>query len=260
MNVLGDTLESIANNKLGIVKEGVPLCSSVIAPALRTQFSDHVKAKNSTVTFTNFEAIKVKKMDLSGSLFDYKGYKDLELRLLGRHQIENAALVIEAVEILNRKKLYDIPEAALRKGLLTARWVGRAEVMHENPLVIIDGGHNIDAITRMCEFIKYVKSLKGGAYVRGIFAVSADKAKDRMIPILDRTFDELIFTEYNYKRSDDAENIYNISQHPKKSYEENVDLIIERVMKEPDTINVFLGSLYFVSQVRPILEKYQGKK
>lgn len=250
MKILGDTLSEIAYNKLGIVKKGIPLISGVKDESLRKQFREHTGKTNSSLVFTDFDQIKVLSSNLEGNRFLYKDQEPYETKLLGTHQIENAALAIEVINYLRSNGLVSVTDQELRAGLKKTSWPGRAEIMHTNPLIILDGGHNIDGITRICEFINFLKKDKN---VRGVFAVSADKDKEKMIEVIDHTFDELIFTQFSYKRSDEAYHLYELSKHSKKSYQKDIKKIIDDVLKEPDVVNVFLGSLYFVSEVRPLL-------
>lgn len=253
MNVLGNTLAEIAENKLGIVKTGIPLISGIKDDKLRKQFVKHTKKKKTSVTFTDFDQIKVEKMDLHGSIFAYKNETPYVIKMLGAHQIENAALALEAIKYLNENGIIDAPDNVIRNGLEKTSWPGRAEIVHRDPLIILDGGHNLDGITRMCEFIN---SFKKNHYVRGVFAVAADKDKEVMIKKIDDTFDEIIFTEFSYKRSDHAYHLYELSNHPKKQYHDDIKTIIDKVIEETKPINVFLGSLYFVSEVRQLLKDF----
>ena len=127
--------------------------------------------------------------------------------------------------------------------------------MSHNPLVVIDGAHNVDGIYRVTEFIQSLPYERK----RVIFACSHDKDKQAMIDILDQAFEEILFTAYTYKRHNDVEELFQLSNHPHKRIVNDVKETIEIVWKDPYEINLFIGSLYFVSEIRPlILQKIQN--
>ena len=143
---LGDTVEKIAAEKAGIIKPGVPVLYGGEAGGALSVISSHAEALGSKFYQTERTAIRLKRADVSGSIFDYKVWHDVELRLLGLYQPNNAANVLEAIEIL-RVGGFNIDEGAVRKGLLSARWPARFEVISSEPLVIFDGAHNPEGIS-----------------------------------------------------------------------------------------------------------------
>jgi dihydrofolate synthase/folylpolyglutamate synthase len=178
--------------------------------------------------------------------FDYKEFKGVTSKLLGYHQCENASLALETVKILRDYYHYQISLDNIYDGIYHTFWPGRLQIIHKDPIIIVDGAHNIDGITRLTEFLRFVKKDK---YLKIIFAVSADKAKEEMIPVIESVADEIIFSKFNYKRSDKADNLIELSHHLNKRVEEDLDKIIREVKTEKDKLIVFCGSLYFVSEV-----------
>jgi len=166
----------------------------------------------------------------------------------GAHQAENAALVLEAIRLWNETSNPTISEEICRKGLLDTHWEGRLERVWDDPIVLLDGAHNIDGIRRLTEFIKAVKK---DDWVKLVFAVSADKEKATMIHEIESAVDEIVFTQFAYGRSDKATVIYELSNHPRKSVNFSIDDIVETVKRDQGKIVVFAGSLYFISEVRP---------
>ena len=250
MNVLGNTLESIAMNKLGIVKPGVALISGVKEPFLRTLFQEVASSKGSSCSFVDYDQLTMKEISLHKTVFSYKHHNNVMLQMKGSHQAENASLVLEAIDYLNQKSNFKFSLEKCYQGLQKTHWVGRLETVCSNPTILLDGAHNIDGVKRLSEFISSVKQDK---FVTLVFAVSADKEKDKMIHQLEPVVDEIIFTQFAYERSDKANIIYELSTHPNKRVCSNVDEIIEEVSKQTDHLIVFAGSLYFVSEVRPKL-------
>jgi len=240
MNVLGNTLGEIWDNKLGIVKPGIPFFTIKDGEYLHKAI-DKCKSLNSPLTIVDRNDIKNIKIDINYTEFDYKDYDGIKLKLLGAHQIENAILAIEICRFLQIRKenIYD--------GLLNTFWPGRLEVVSKKPLIIIDGSHNIGGITALSKFIEAIKDKHR---VRLIFAVSANKDKDAMINLLEHYVDEIIFTHFMYKRSDESINLYNLSHHVNKRIVDDVDEIIALTKADNDFLNIYCGSLYFISEIR----------
>ena len=145
--ILGDTIEKIAFEKAGIIKEGCPtLFGGGVSHEARATILAEANKKNSPFYDVDKNALIVREKSLNGCIFDYKGLHNVAISLLGTYQPYNALTVIEAVEILRARGVY-ISEIALRDGLYRARWMARFEVLQkENPLVIFDGAHNAEGI------------------------------------------------------------------------------------------------------------------
>lgn len=245
MNVLGNTLPEIAKNKLGIVKHQVPLIT-IRNLGILDFVTETTTNLQSPLILVDKNAIKNIRLSLQNTVFDYLSYRNIQLKMLGSHQTENAALAIEAIRLLRDKYGYDIPDETIYQGLANTTWPGRLQVISQKPIIIIDGAHNIDGITRLMEFLRTIKENKK---IKLVFAVSADKAKEEMIELIEQVADEIIFTKFNYKRSDTADHLLELSHHHNKRIEEDLDKIIAEVKQETDKIIVFCGSLYFVSEI-----------
>jgi len=250
MNILGNTIQEIALNKLGIVKPNKPLVT-IENDEINDLIIETTKKNNSKLVLVKLEDIKDVEVAITGTKFSYKEFKDVTLSLLGRHQIENAAIVLEVIKILRDDYHYNITLDNIYKGLSTTFWPGRLQVISKEPLIIMDGAHNVDGIRRLTQFIK---EIKGNNKVRIVFAVSANKQKEDMIPMLEEVADEMVFTSFHYKRSDQAMNLIELSKHPNKRIEYDIEKLLVEA-KRSDFISVFCGSLYFVSEIYNILYK-----
>lgn len=141
MELLGNTVRKIAWEKAGIIsKGGTALCGCVSEEA-KLEIKKQSEIQNASVSFLNKNNIKFKKFSFEGQLFDYREYKDIFISLHGIHQLFNAALSIDACEVL-RELGYDITREDIYNGLKNTSWNGRMEFISENPLIIIDGAHN----------------------------------------------------------------------------------------------------------------------
>lgn len=252
MNVLGDTLEEILKNKMGIIKPNSISVLGLKEKNLITIVLEKCHEINNQCYFPLLDEIEIINSDITGSTFNYGVYQNLRISLTGFHQIENAIVALKTIQALRNE--FQISDDHIYQGLLETKWLGRLEVLSNEPLVIVDGAHNIDGIERVAQFVKTLDYQTK----RCVFACSDDKEKEKMIKILEPYFDEFVVTAFTYKRHSDASILYELTHHQNKILMENIDEIIEYVFDKPFDLNIFIGSLYFVSEVRPkILKKKQ---
>lgn len=248
MQILGNTKEAILIEKLGIVKDNIPVVCGLKEENLKMIATNVANIHNSQIVFPKYNEVKNVKCDLSDTCFTYQG-QDYQLSLLGFHQVENALLVIETFNLLKDDLKLSIQD--LHNGLKNTKWVGRLEKINDDPVIYIDGGHNIDGISRITEFVKSLNIPN----VRAVISISHDKELLPMIKMVDETFDEIIFTSYTYARSAKAEDLYNLSSSKNKKCIENLDIAVKYVLTNKKPITVFLGSLYLASEIRNKLKK-----
>jgi len=248
MQILGNTKEAILKEKLGIVKDNIPVVCGLKEENLKMIATNVANIHNSQIVFPKYNEVKNVKCDLSKTCFTYQG-QDYQLSLLGFHQVENALLVIETFNLLKDDLKLSIQD--LYNGLKNTKWVGRLEKINDDPVIYIDGGHNIDGISRITEFVKSLNIPN----VRAVISISHDKELLPMIKMVDKTFDEIIFTSYTYARSAKAEDLYNLSSSKNKKCIENLDVAVKYVLTNKKPITIFLGSLYLASEIRNKLKK-----
>jgi dihydrofolate synthase/folylpolyglutamate synthase len=150
---LGDTVEAIAKEKAGIIKDGIPVLYGGRDESARAVIEDTAKEKNSEFFTVEHSNLLIKKTSLEGTLFDFNGYKDMRVSLLGTYQPENACAVLSAVDIL-KKQGFNVSKESIKAGLLTAKWPARFEILCRDPLIIFDGAHNPQGIDASVESIK----------------------------------------------------------------------------------------------------------
>ncbi len=168
---LGDTVEKIAAEKAGIIKDTRPVLYGGEDPAARAVIAAAATAGGSPLYEVDYAALHVTHMDLRGMVFDCGDYRDVQLSLLGTYQPRNAAVVLRAVEIL-RAEGVAIPDAAVRQGLATVTWPARFELLREEPPIIFDGAHNAQGIDAA---VAAVKAYFGECKVYVLTGVLQDK-------------------------------------------------------------------------------------
>ena len=151
---LGDTVEKIAAEKAGIIKDEAPVLYGGEDEAASAVIEAAAKEKGSSFHSVPYREIRVTEADLSGTSFDFGERKELRIALLGSYQPRNASLVVTAVDLLRTRGL-SISERALREGLAAARWQARFEIISRDPLTIFDGAHNPQGIRSAAESIKH---------------------------------------------------------------------------------------------------------
>ena len=144
MKFLGNTLEEIAFQKAGIIKQNSKTIFMSQSESVDNVIIKRCKEENNKLFLINKEDIKNYSYTEEYQKFDYKEYKDIQINLKGMSQIYNACIAIEAVYVLKNK--YNIKEEVVRKTLKNVIHKGRFEKIHNNPTVIYDGAHNEPAI------------------------------------------------------------------------------------------------------------------
>ncbi len=243
MGVLGDTLQEIAKEKLGIVKQGMPLITAVDQEELIPTFSSYCELKDSELTFINRNHIDNVSYGETTS-FNYKG-NPYKIKMLGVHQVVNASLAIEVIHQLQLMNRCEVSEQAIQNGLLQTYWPGRMEMFGN---IIIDGAHNIGGVNALKESML---TLFPDKTIKVLFTSMADKEYFDNIQVLESFAHELHFTQFEYPRCETAENLYNISQfHKKYLHTDAVQALNTLRNLEKDEILLVTGSLYFISYIR----------
>ncbi len=249
MNVLGDTLEAIALNKLGIVKDDVPLVTSVENEHLNPLFMEVTQKHHADLHFIDFDAITGIELGETTS-FDYRNER-YQIALPGLHQTKNASLAIDTITILNQRLGLEITTETIKKGLSKAKWPGRFEIFNHN--IILDGAHNIGGIEALA---KTVTRLYKDKYIKCLVSIMFDKEHQKIIEVIDNFCDEVYFTEFEYERRADAEELFKESTHRnKKIYKDHKAIFHQLSQLKEHEILIVTGSLYFISEIRKLLVK-----
>ena len=252
ISILGDTLEKIAIEKLGIVKEQSYLISGNIDASLIDLFDKTCQLKKSKHIRSVDNKLEIIKQDDNSSLVVVNDL-ELEIGLVGKHQIENALCAYAALETLKAidcKWNEALTNEIYYRGFKNVFWQGRFEKISDQPLIYIDGCHNIDGVKKVTDFISDLNY----AYKRAVISISADKELETMTQMLENVFDEIIITKYTYMRSSEVNTLDQLINHPNKIIISNVEEALDYTIKNPVDFTIFLGSLYLVSEVRNIIK------
>lgn len=150
---LGNSLEQIAWEKSCIIKREAPVVAYRSDPEAMKVIRATAKEQEAVLHTADFSKITSLSADLDGQRFRYKTFPELRIRLLGDHQLKNAAVALETVAVL-RKRGWEISDEALAAGMAGARWPARFEVLSREPLVIVDGAHNVQGMESLCAAVE----------------------------------------------------------------------------------------------------------
>lgn len=174
---LGKTLAKIAVQKAGILK-GREIAVSAPQPPEAEAVLVRAAEDNEATLYRVGKEIRVMAREYTDRMqrFDVKSpfgdFYGLETGLLGRHQLDNAAVAIGLAKCLEMKTRFKISEEAVRRGVLDARWPGRLERVAEHPTVILDGAQNPESINKLLIALKRHFTYENLCVV---FGVSSDK-------------------------------------------------------------------------------------
>lgn len=259
---LGNTLQAIAAEKAGIIKEGRPILfgGEATSCAHRT-VGEVAKHRHAPFYCVDRSTCRVNSYSLERTLFDYKGYKDLELALLGTYQPHNAATVLDAVELL-REQGMEISEQNVRQGLASVRWPARFELLSKDPTVLYDGGHNPQGVSAA---VKSIKAYFPEQTVNILSGVMADKAYDEMIETLRPVTAKAFTVTPDNPRALSAKEyatylqVHKIEASAYESVEEALRAALADCRKSGRPL-ICLGSLYLYQELSAVAERVLSEK
>ena len=252
---LGDTVEKIAAEKAGIIKDGAPLLWGGDSPEAAEVIRARAVEMGSEFTAVNYRAIQNLRADLEGSTFDLGDRKNLHIGLLGLYQPRNATSVVTAVDILKKRGL-NISDDALYRGLANARWQGRFEIIRRQPLTIFDGAHNPQGIASAVASIKHYF---GDQRVYLLTGVLRDKDYTAIAKDLSQIADRAFTLTPDSPRALSSEEYANtlceagIDACAHGSLKEALDHATAEALRDGRPL-VCLGSLYVYASLIPLVE------
>lgn len=201
---LGNTIAEITREKGGIIKPQVPTVIGGVGDESRQILCALAQERGSVAYRLGYE---FSTHEHDNGRVNYHGlrwqFDDLQLGLRGHFQYNNAATALAALELVQLR--FPVSAAQARQGLLAARWPGRLEVVSQQPLVIIDGAHNPQAMQTL---VSELPDLLQGKKVKLLFAVMRDKDWRTMIPLLAPLVSEVVVTRVQQLRAEDPATLF----------------------------------------------------
>lgn len=256
MKFLGNTLEEIAFQKAGIIKQNSKTIFMSQSESVDNVIIERCKEENNKLFLVNKEEIKNYSYTVEYQKFDYKEFKNIEIKLKGISQIYNACIALETANVLKEK--YNIKEDIVRKSLKNVIHRGRFEKINNNPTIIYEGAHNEPAIKNFINSVDmYYKNNKK------VYIISILKSKDykTILKLLVKNDENIyIFTCGNDKdRYNDAEILKDEAQKSgaknlfTMELEEAIKMSLE---KYKDYIIFAVGSFYVYGDVIKTIKSY----
>lgn len=245
---LGDTLDKIAYEKCGIIKQD---CNVVSYPAQKKEALEVIKQvcskKNSSLTIAQSPSNII--LAPNGNTFDCGKYKNIKTRLAGEYQAYNGATVIAVTEVLKKCGIA-ITDSQMYLGIQNAFWPGRFEILKKRPMIILDGAHNLSgAVMLKDSLLKIAKDKK----IHLVMGMLKDKEYKQCSDILSSI--AFSFTATSVNESHRTANANEISKYAKCK---NIAVIPDAIkavdyalsLCGTDDVICVAGSLYLVSAVR----------
>lgn len=259
VTLLGDTLEAIAEQKAGIIKQGIPLVTGRIAPEALAVIDRIAEGKDAPrIAYGKDYQVCHQESVVTGEVFDYTSVVRqgrFQTGLLGLHQIENAGMAIALLDTFCQEDGRELASNdLLGQALEEASWPGRLEVVSRDPLMILDGAHNPHAIKALLatlqeRFADYHKEI--------LFTCIKTKALEDMLDLLGTMPDtELTLTHFDDSRATDESVLEEAANSRNLSYQGWQEFLEQKLTdkkEEKQTVRLVTGSLYFLSQVRAYL-------
>lgn len=253
LSTLGNTVEAIASEKVGILKKGSELIVGPVTENIAAIISNHARAVGGEVTFIDRRLIEVLKVRPEFQNFIYEDSGPYVIQLQGSHQIDNACVAVKATEVLIRKG-WSISTEQLARGLAKALWPGRFEKINDHPLLYLDGAHNLPAVKKLMttivehfpnEKITFVIGMMRDKDYRAMIEYSLPLAQKYLVvsPDQERGFDTEAVAQWLCSEK-------GISARALS----NVQAIKRYVIEKADSEEIIIqfGSLYLVGALREI--------
>ena len=252
---LGDTLEQISGEKAGIIKYRTPVITGIRQPKALAVVKKKA-AEKSAPLYCFGRDFKVRRN--AGGTFAYHGIeatmRQLQTGLSGRHQVDNAALVLATCEMLNKKGA-KISMNQTKAGLLKNRWPGRLEVVATKPRIILDGAHNFIAARNLGRFLSRNYEDRKITMIIGILD---DKPYNAMLKCLLPTAHRVILTQAKINRAMEPQRLEPIAKKiiPNVKILTGVKQALDHAIKTTPKKDIICvaGSLYVVGEAKEALE------
>lgn len=256
--LLGDSLEAIAEQKAGIIKQGVPLVTGDIVPEALSVIDQIAKAKQaSRLAYGEDYQVNHHESVETGEIFDYSSsvrQGRFQTGLLGLHQIENAGMAIALLDTFCKEDGRELASNdLLAQALEETSWPGRLEVVSRDPLMILDGAHNPHAIKALLatleeRFADYHKEI--------LFTCIKTKALEDMLDLLETLSNtKITLTHFEDSRATDEKVLKEMADSRNLNYQSWQEFLDKKLSEneEKKTVRIITGSLYFLAQVRTYL-------
>ncbi|MBW2603709.1 MAG: bifunctional folylpolyglutamate synthase/dihydrofolate synthase [Deltaproteobacteria bacterium] len=253
---LGNTISEITREKGGIIKKGTPVVTGVTQKNAISALASIAKSQSAPI-YRFRDAFRIRRN--KNTTFNYFGidhvWRHIQTGLIGKHQTDNAALVLAACELLIKNNL-NITLKNIKDGLEQNRWPGRLEIVCSSPLILLDGAHNFIAARLLA---RYLSENLSGRNITLIIGILDDKPCKAILKDLLPLCQKVILTRPKIDRALAPEKLYPIAQkiisdiHVIPDVDKAIIHAIENA--SPKDVICIAGSLYVVGEAKELFEK-----
>lgn len=255
VKTLGNTMEKIAFEKAGIIKQNIPVVIGAIkGNALKIILEQAAQKNAPTILYGQDFLAENIKLTQFGTFFDYtyKQYRfeNIKTNLLGRHQAVNVSTALTAFLVYCEKVNLLPDEQHIRHALSNIVWMGRMQLLKTNPAVIVDGAHNLQGIQT---FTSNLQELFPQKKLLLVVSILADKDYKHMLKSL------VPFAKCFYISKNESDRAAEIADQVKVIAETGCNYKTAQTVHEayqlaladaaPDDIIIGAGSLYTVAEI-----------
>lgn len=259
-NLLGNTLREIAEEKAGIIKEGIPVVTYPQEKEALDVLIEKSKEMNSRLYVVSKDNGKFLEICNENRIFQKvqvnlgKDTFNVKLPLLGEHQIVNLLVALNTYKVISEIEGFSIDNQEIFKAISTVTWIGRLETMKQNPLLVIDGAHNIQGIRSLRANVEKYYKYKNMYLLLGILA---DKQVEEMVKEITPMAKKVYALTPHSDRAELADDLkeivdkYNSNCIALESYKEALELALMEADK--DDLILVSGSLYMIGDMRKLI-------
>lgn len=259
LQILGNTIEEIAFQKAGIIKENVPLILGHIQGKAKEVILATAREKNSRVLAyqDDFSVVNHPVATDYHEHFDFLSdatkLSGIEISLMGHHQIDNAATALMAFLTYCDGQGLTYSDETILSGFRQAFWPVRMEIVSQQPFIILDGAHNEPA---MAVLLDAIKTNFAGKKIKILFAALTTKELEKIGPWLMQVPNHCIYlTTFDFPQAATLDDLKQRLIVAGATYHQDWQNILTELKDtlESDEILLITGSLYFLSEVRHFL-------
>ncbi|MEA2104037.1 MAG: folylpolyglutamate synthase/dihydrofolate synthase family protein [Candidatus Cloacimonadota bacterium] len=256
-NSLGSTLEKIAGEKAGILKEGIPVCVGKMPKEAKAAILSVAKKKKSPILDVENE-IKNSSIKLEESGCSYNisipqfgiNYKNIRINLAGLHQVDNSSLALLMCAALANKFGWKLEEKKVKNGLKNILWDGRMQKIREQPTILVDGAHNPAGIEKLVFNLTHIYEYRKLIVV---IAILYDKDFRTMIKKLSKIVDMFVICKSHSDRAAETKDLSDETGKYTQNYivEEDIQKALQKAKEIADSRDLICvtGSLYTIGEV-----------
>lgn len=254
-NILGETIEDIAYQKAGIIKENSDVILYPIQYEANDVINKYAHQMNASIYPVDLSYLEILSDTYTGSEFSYKEYENIHLSLVGTHQIYNGITALEAIAVLSKK--ISIDKESVYQGFEYASWPVRFEVFNKDVPVVIDGAHNLQGVTSFVDSINKYFYDKKKIFVIGMLN---EKDYEKSLDYAFEIADAVVITSVPSIRQTSVQEIYNYARKKHNCasvVENNFDALVfaHKFCDDNSVIGIF-GSLYLAGNMRSFVENF----